>query len=204
MLSKSLGFAHISTGDMLRAAVRDGTEQGLRAKSYIESGMLVPDDVVDGIVRERVQQPDCVEGVILDGYPRTLIQAATLRTFFVQNGFRTITFGIGVTEDVLIARLGARWTCPKCNKTYSSNAHPGKLCDDCGVNLLQREDDAVEVIRERLKIYDEMTTPLIQYYKNRNSYVQIDGEQSADKIFATIVGMVKQRVKSDAEKNQDR
>ena len=194
MLSETLGFAHISTGDMLRAAVRNETEQGLLAKSYIEAGLLVPDEVVDNIVNERMKQPDCAEGGIFDGYPRTLAQANTLWDLFEQNGVWSVTFGIDVREDVLIARLGVRWTCPKCDKTYSANLHPGKQCDKCGVNLVQRNDDAVEVIRERLKIYEERTMPLIQYYKNLCSYVQFDGEKSADEISNAIIDMVKQRV----------
>jgi adenylate kinase len=194
MLSAALGFAHISTGDMLRAAVRNGTEQGLRAKSYLDAGSLVPDEVVDSIVKERVHRPDCSEGFILDGYPRTLAQADTLQAIFERNGVWSFTLGISVKDEVLIARLGARWTCPSCNKTYSANFHSGELCDECGVKLVQRDDDAVSVIKARLEIYQERTAPLIQYYKDRFSYIQIDGEQSADAIFNTVVDMVKRRV----------
>jgi adenylate kinase len=200
LLSEKFGFAHISTGDMLRTAVKNGTEQGVRAKTFIEAGMLAPDEVVDGIVRERLQQEDCRRGFILDGYPRTLPQADTLQALFAQDVIRSFTIGISVKDDVLVARLGGRWICPSCNRTFSRQLSSGSLkglCDKCGVALTQRNDDAVEVITERLRVYREQTAPLIKYYQERGTYFQIDGDQSPAKIFYSIRDTIAKRDGAD-------
>jgi len=196
MLSEALGWAHISTGDMLRAAVKNGTELGSKAKAFIESGLLVPDEVVDAIVRERVRKQDCERGFILDGYPRTLPQAVTLQSFFDQDGIRSRTFGICARDSVLIERLGARWTCPDCNKTFSVYLHSDGVCDKCGCSLVQRDDDTVEVIKGRLRVYYATTEPLIRYYQDRKTYIQVDGEQTVEEIFDVISDSVKNLMES--------
>jgi len=189
LLSEKFKFAHISTGDMLRTAVKNGTEQGLKAKAFIEAGMLAPDEVVDGIVKERLQLPDCKRGFILDGYPRTLSQADTLQAVFAMDVVQSFTVGIRVEDAAIVARLGGRWICPKCNRTFSQQLSSGALngvCDKCGVELTHRNDDAVEVITERLRIYRERTAPLIRYYQERGTYIQIDGDRSPAEVFYAI------------------
>lgn len=198
MMSEVFRFAHISTGDILRAAVKHKTELGNKAKRFMESGMLVPDEVVDAIVAERLKQEDCGHGFILDGYPRTIPQAETLQSLFGKDGIQILTLGIHVEDAVLLERLASRWTCPRCSKTFSETLAPGTMhghCDACNVPLVQRKDDAAEVIAERLQVYRDMTKPLIHYYQDRDAYVEVDGERSVREIFDAIIGIVKDRAK---------
>jgi len=203
LLSETLSFAHISTGDMLRTAIKNETEDGWRAKSFIEAGLLVPDELVDAIVYERVRQADCARGFILDGYPRTLPQAETLHEYIEREDILSLTIGIGIPDEVLIARLGSRWMCPNCNRTFSKELSSGVLkglCDKCGVQLIHRTDDSDEVIAARLKIYHERTEPLVRYYQERGTYIQIDGDQLPAKVFYAIRKVVEDRRNSAAVK----
>ena len=204
LLSETLNFKHISTGDMLRTAIKDGTELGFRAKEFLEAGHLVPDELVDAIVYERLRQPDCEHGFILDGYPRTLTQADKLQGILEQDDIPSLTIGIRVPDEVLVARLVARWVCPNCNRTFSEQLSSGKLngfCDKCNVKLVHRADDTVEVVTERLKVYHGQTESLIRYYQDRGTFVPIDGDQSPAKIFYAIRGALEERMKSaQAEK----
>ena len=196
LLSETLSFAHISTGDMLRTAIKNGTEDGQRAKSFIEAGLLVPDELVDAIVDERLRQADCARGFILDGYPRTLPQAETLDGVIERDDILSLTIGIRIPDEVLIARLGSRWMCPNCNRTFSKELSSGilkGLCDKCGVKLIHRTDDTDEVIAARLNVYHEQTEPLVRYYQERGTYIQIDGDQLPAKVFYAIRNVVEER-----------
>ena len=203
LLSGTFNFAHISTGDMLRMAIKDGTENGIQAKTFIESGQLVPNELVDAIVNERLRHDDCRRGFILDGYPRTLSQADTLQRILDQENVRTITVCISVTDKVLFVRLGSRWMCPNCNRTFSIELSSGALkgvCDKCDVNLVHRVDDSIDVITARLKVYHEQTEPLLRYYQGRETYVPVDGDQAPAIVFYAIRGAVEKRMNSASVK----
>jgi len=192
----TFNFAHISTGDMLRTAIKDGTELGRRAKAIIESGLLVPDELVDAIVRERLKEPDCANGFILDGYPRTWSQADTLQGILDQDDILSIPIGIKVADEVLIARLVSRWMCPNCNRTFSKELSSGiltGLCDKCGIQLIHRKDDNEEVVAARLKVYHEQTEPLIRYYEDLGAYVPVEGDQVPAKVFYAIRNVLEER-----------
>ncbi|MFX1453097.1 MAG: adenylate kinase [Promethearchaeota archaeon] len=177
---------HLSTGDMLRQAVRDGTELGKTAKSYMESGQLVPDDLVIGIIKERLEKPDCKNGYILDGFPRTLQQAEALDKI---EKISTVLF-IDVPFEELVHRLAGRWSCPKCGAVYNLKYTPPDnkndkeqwLCDSCMNVLIQREDDTEEIVRNRIKTYENQSEPLIKYYEKKNLLERINGMGSIDRI----------------------
>jgi adenylate kinase len=190
MMSEELKVPQISTGDMLREALKNQTELGKKAKAYMESGGLVPDELVDAIVAERLTRPDSAKGFILDGYPRTINQAEALRNLLERDGTKVLTIGVEVPDDVLIDRLSSRWTCPKCQKMFNSKLDPSKAegkCDECGAALIQRKDDRPEVIAERLQVYHKATQPLIRYYKDRGSYTEVNGDRAVDEIFGSIM-----------------
>lgn len=193
LISERVKFPHISTGDMLREALKNQTELGNKAKQYMESGALVPDELVDAIVAERLRREDCDEGVILDGYPRTISQAEALQSIFREDGSRVLTIGVEVGDGILIDRLSSRWTCPGCGKMFNAKLDPSKAggkCDACGAGLVQRKDDTKEVIAERLQVYHKATLPLIQYYRERNFYFGVDGDQPIETILETIMNRI--------------
>lgn len=193
MMGEELKFPHISTGDMLREALKNQTELGKKAKAFMESGGLVPDDLVDAIVAERLEREDCDRGFILDGYPRTIAQAEAVQKLFDKDGTRILTLGVEVADGELIKRLSSRWTCPKCGKMYNANLDPGKIggqCDECSTALVQRKDDTAEVIAERLQVYHETTQPLIQYYQNKDVYVEVDGDKAVEEIYKAIMNII--------------
>ena len=199
LLSETLGFTHISSGDMLRTAIKNGTEHGGRAKKFIDAGLLVPDELVDDIVSERLRQSDCSNRFILDGYPRTLTQANKLQEFFNKENILSLTIGIRIPDEVLIERLEARWVCPNCNRTFSEQLSSGTLkglCDKCGAKLVHRADDIVEVITARLKVYHEQTEPLIRYYEERGIYAPINGDQLPALVFYAIRNVLEERKNS--------
>jgi adenylate kinase len=196
MMSEALNFPHISTGDMLREALKNQTELGKKAKAFMESGALVPDELVDAIVAERLGRKDCDRGFILDGYPRTIAQAEALRTLFDKDGAKILTLGVEVGDSVLIGRLSSRWTCPQCGKMFNANLDPSRIkgqCDECGTALIQRKDDTAEVIAERLQVYHKTTQPLVRYYQEQKAYVEINGDRAVNEIFDSIIGIVKSR-----------
>jgi len=183
-LIEKYAIPHISTGDMLREAMRQGTPLGIKAKEYVEKGSLVPDDVVIGIVRERLQMPDCSEGFLLDGFPRTVPQAEALDAFVKLD----CVIDIEVPFDILMDRITHRWICRKCGATYRIT-QPDKaklICEKCGGQLYQRQDDKPETFSERLRVYEAQTQPLIDYYKQRGILIAINGNQSVDATFADI------------------
>lgn len=189
-LAKELSIPHISTGDMFREAVARGTEMGMKAKEYMDRGELVPDDVVIGVVKERLSQPDCANGFILDGFPRTVAQAEALERVMEELG-KNIEYAISidVAEDEIVRRLSGRRTCEACGKVYHVIYNPPKqegVCDACGGTLYQRDDDREETIRNRLRVYNEKTAPLIDFYARRGVLKSIDGSKPVDEVTADI------------------
>lgn len=180
VLSKDLGVLHISTGDMLREAVKAGTPLGIEAKKNMDDGKLVPDKVVIGLVAERLERPDSKIGFILDGFPRTAEQAKALDVELKMLDMPLdMALDFETTLPMIIRRLSGRRLCPKCNKNYHVRNYPPKkegICDLCGSTLVQRPDDREEAIETRLKLYREVTEPLIQYYKDSGRLVQLDGD----------------------------
>ena len=167
VLCKRLGIPTISTGNILRAAIKDGTPTGLKAKSYIDAGALVPDEVIIGIVDERLAQDDCRNGYILDGVPRTIAQAEALEKAGIQ--FDAVV-SIEISEEEIIRRMSGRRVCAACGSSYNVEFVPPRregVCDNCGGKLIQRKDDTPETVRERLKVYHTETEPLVDFYAAR-------------------------------------
>ena len=180
----ALKIPQISTGDILRRAMKEGTDTGLKAKSYIDAGKLVPDEVIIDIVRERLAMDDCKSGYILDGFPRTVPQAEALDTFAVIDS----VIELAVDDQVLVDRLSGRRVCVKCGATYHLSMLNGKTtCDVCGEELIQRNDDKAETVLNRLQVYHAQTAPLIGYYEQKNLLQKIDGAQGLENTFAAIM-----------------
>jgi len=194
MLTERFGIPQISTGDILRAAVKEGTPMGVKAKSFMDAGALVPDEVVIGIVRERLQKDDCGQGFILDGFPRTVAQADALKDALKELG-RDLdaVVSLEVDSEALVERLTGRRTCRQCGKGYHVKFDPPAVadrCDVCGGELYQRDDDQEATIRNRLDVYNRQTAPLVTYYREAGLLAPIDGmmEMSAvqEKILAVL------------------
>ncbi len=189
-LAERLGVPHVASGDIFRWHVRQDTELGRLAKPYMDRGELVPDDVTIAMVIDRLRQPDCAHGVLLDGFPRTVPQAQALDERLAEFGWcvGVVPF-IRVSEEVLIRRLAGRWICRKCGAVYHSEfrppAKPG-VCDLCGAALYQREDDKPETAKRRLQVYFERTLPVLAYYERQGLLVEIDGEQSIDDVHRAL------------------
>ncbi|WP_406660857.1 adenylate kinase [Methanolobus sp. ZRKC3] len=194
-LSKQYDIPHISTGDILRANVRDGTELGMKAKEYMDKGELVPDEVLIGLIKNRINESDCEVGYLLDGYPRTIPQADALASILGEiNKPLDAVLNIDVSDDELVARLGGRRTC-SCGESYHMKFNPPEkedVCNACGSELYQRDDDKENVIRQRLTTYNEKTKPLINYYENLGILVNIDGTGTVDGVFADICKVMDQ------------
>lgn len=191
MMVEKLGIPQISTGDMLRAAVKEGTELGRKAKEYMDQGKLVPDEVVIGIVKERLSAPDCEKGFILDGFPRTIPQAEALDKVLGELG-KGIEYVINVVvpNEDLLTRLTGRRTCRQCGAMYHVVFNPPQkegVCDKCGGELYQRDDDKEETIIQRLKVYENQTAPLIEYYRGKGVLYDVDGTGSIQEIFQRIL-----------------
>lgn len=192
--ARQRGVPWISTGAMLREAVQAGSALGRAAKSVMDAGQLVGDDVVIGIVRERLDQRDAVEGFVLDGFPRSLPQAQELDTLIDARGPLVIV-DIEVPEEILVARLQARRICGNCGW----NATPGVIaCEKCGGPLVQRSDDNTDVVRERLRVYARSTQPIVEYYRRRPTFRCVDGDQTLDSVAADIAAAVASVVGSRA------
>ncbi|MCD6430137.1 MAG: adenylate kinase [Deltaproteobacteria bacterium] len=189
----ALQIPQISTGDILRAAVKEGTEMGLEAKKYMDAGKLVPDSVVIGIIDDRLKEEDCVKGFILDGFPRTVEQAASLGEM-LEKGGRSIdhVVSIDVPDADLMARLTGRWMCT-CGASFHKLFNPSKvdgICDLCGAKLYQRDDDKEAAIKVRLENYHNQTAPLIDFYSSKDLLRSIPGTGSPDDIYAAIMAVV--------------
>ena len=196
-LVKKYNIPQISTGDMFRAAVKEGTPLGLKAKAYMDSGSLVPDEVTIGIVRERLAKDDCKGGFILDGFPRTVEQADALAKILDELGKKiSCVLNISVPADYLVERAVGRRICRKCGATYHVKFHAPKaesVCDECGGELYQRADDNAETMTKRLAAYEASTRPLIDYYKSAGIYHEIDGRQSIDKVTEDLEDVLREK-----------
>lgn len=190
MMVEKYGVPQISTGDMLREAVKNRSTMGLKAKAYMDSGSLVPDDVVVSIVEERITGPDCSKGFLLDGFPRTIAQADALQSMLSRRGLKIdLVLSIEVDDEELIKRLTGRRTCMTCGEPYHVIFNPPKVdgrCDRCGGELYQRDDDKEETIRNRISTYHRQTAPLIAYYSEKGLLRSIDGSGSPKEIFERI------------------
>ncbi|MBF8267613.1 MAG: adenylate kinase [Dehalococcoidia bacterium] len=186
VVADSLGIAHIASGDLLRDHQERGTKLGSMARSYMQQGLLVPDDVIIGMIEERLHSSDAQRGYVLDGFPRTLEQARALDKTMEKEGQRIdLAVNIRVSEKELIRRLGGRLVCRRCQRPYHEVSSPPRkrgVCDECGGELYQREDDTSEAVRRRIQVYAKQTAPLIQYYYERGGLVEIDGEGSIDEV----------------------
>ncbi|HMM19623.1 MAG TPA: adenylate kinase [Selenomonadales bacterium] len=189
------GIPHISTGDMFRAAVKEGTLLGLEAKRYMDAGQLVPDSVTIGIVKERLAKADCKSGFILDGFPRTLEQATALDSTLQELGIRLDrVINITAPSGELVRRMTGRRVCRKCGATYHVVFNPPAKdgqCDKCAGEVYQRDDDREETVAKRLNVYQVQTQPLIDYYRNQGLYTEIDGLQPIEKVFEDITGSLR-------------
>ncbi len=190
MLIDSYGIPQISTGDMLRAAVKNQTQLGLEAKKFMDSGQLVPDSVVIGLAKDRIAQPDCSKGFMLDGFPRTVPQAEALDKVLADMGKKLDhVISIEVANSELLGRLTGRRTCKACGQGFHVMFDPPKTagkCDKCGGDLFQRDDDNETTVGNRLKVYDDQTKPLIDYYQAKGLLRPIDGVGAISDIFGRI------------------
>jgi adenylate kinase len=192
---ESFGLPHISTGDIFRKAVADGTPLGLDAKRYMDAGELVPDEVTIGIVKERLSQPDAAEGFILDGFPRTVPQADALGAALgsMGTGLDAVIL-VDVPREALVDRLTARRQCRSCGRIYNvmgdMPADPA-VCDACGGEVYQRADDTVETVTNRLDVYDRNTSPLVEYYRDKGLLRPVDGDRDVDDVFADVAAIVR-------------
>ena len=189
-IQETFGIPQISTGDILREARKRGTELGRQAAGYMDRGELVPDDVILGLVRERLSRPDCGDGFVLDGFPRTLAQAEGLDGILREmDKSLDRVVSLVVPDDVIVRRLSARRVCERCGREYNLETRPPKrdeICDLCGGRLVQRSDDRPETIRERLRVYREKTEPLRAFYLKRGIWVEVDGVGNVDEVFGRI------------------
>ncbi|MBI4744314.1 MAG: adenylate kinase [Actinobacteria bacterium] len=190
---KEYNVPHVSTGDIFRKAVSDKTEMGIKAKAYMDRGELVPDEIVIGIVKERLMTDEFKDGFILDGFPRTVAQADALAFSLGEMGKKLdMVLSIDVDKEELIQRLTGRRVC-NCGKTYHMVFNPPRkdeICDECGEPLKQRDDDKIETVNKRLDVYFNQTLPLINYYKNNGLLRVIDGRKSASDVFEEIRGVI--------------
>jgi adenylate kinase len=188
------GIPHISTGDMLREAARKGTALGLAAKAHMEAGELVSDEIVSGIAAERISQPDCEEGFILDGFPRTLGQARFLQELLIeQRRGQPLVIYLKVDSEILTKRLGGRRSCPNCGRVYNMYFSPparDEVCDIDGAPLVRRADDHEDAIRHRLAAYCAMTQPLIDYYRERGLLYDVDGNRNFEEVAQDVIELV--------------
>ena len=194
IVSEKLAIPAVSTGAIIREAIKNGTEMGKSAKSFIEQGALVPDEVVIGIIKDRLSEKDCENGFILDGFPRTIPQAEALTKALADKGEK-IDFAINVEvpDESIVNRMSGRRACLTCGATYHIKYNaPAKenVCDTCGAELVLRDDDKPETVLKRLSVYHEQTQPLIDYYKNEGVLREVDGTQDMNKVFDDILAIL--------------
>ena len=190
MIAEKYNIPHISTGDIFRANIKNGTELGKKAKEYIDQGQLVPDELTLDLVMDRFKKDDCKNGYVLDGFPRTIPQAEALKAALEKMG-ETIDYAINVEvpDENIVNRMGGRRACPGCGRTYHIKHNPPKvedICDVCGAKLMLRDDDKPETVTKRLSVYHEQTKPLIDFYKKEGVLREVDGTQDLNDVFQAI------------------
>jgi adenylate kinase len=194
MIAEKYNIPHISTGDIFRANIKNGTELGKEAKGYMDKGQLVPDELTVKLLLDRVAQADCKNGYVLDGFPRTIPQAEVLDGELTKNGEKLdYAIDVDVPDENIIHRMGGRRACLKCGATYHVEYVPPKkdgICDVCGSELVLRDDDKPETVKNRLKVYHDQTQPLIEYYTKQNVLHSVDGTQDVNKVFSDITEML--------------
>jgi adenylate kinase len=193
-LKETVGLAHVSSGDLFRENIGQETELGLKAKEFVDSGRLVPDEITIGMILDRISRPDCAKGFMLDGFPRNNQQAEALDKALSGQG-RGIdkALYINVSTDELVRRLAGRWTCPKCSAVYHEVNQPPKqpgVCDNCGSELAQRQDDRPDVVRRRIEIQLENLEPLLAYYRRQGKLQEVDGERDGDSVTSDLERLI--------------
>jgi adenylate kinase len=191
LLAERTGLVHVSSGDLFRENLKNQTELGRLAKSFMDKGELVPDDVTISMIRERLTRPDCAAGAILDGFPRTPVQAEALEKMLAEfkGQVDTVPY-ITADEEVLVERVSGRWTCRASGHIYHEKFSPPKragLCDVDGSDLYQRDDDKVETVKKRIGVYLTQTMPLVDYYRRRGKLVEVDGRQTVEEVNSTLL-----------------
>ena len=186
-ISELYGIAHISTGDMLRPQMREGTPLGAEAKGYIDRGELVPDELIVAMVAERIKEEDCANGFLLDGFPRTVSQAEAL------NGISDIdmVIDIAVPAERLMERIGGRRMCSGCGAGYHTSSYHKDTCEKCGASLYIRDDDRPETVKHRITVYERQTKPLIDYYREKGNLSRVNGDNTPDRVFDDVAAAIK-------------
>ena len=194
MIADQYSIPHISTGDIFRANIKNGTELGMEAKKYMDQGLLVPDELTVRILLDRVAKEDCKDGYVLDGFPRTIPQAEVLEDALDKLGDQIdYAINVEVPDEHIIRRMGGRRACLSCGATYHIEHVPPKkegVCDQCGQELVLRDDDKPETVKNRLRVYQEQTQPLIDFYTKRNVLKSVDGTQDMQDVFHAIIGIL--------------
>ena len=190
-IAEKYQIPHISTGDIFRANIKGGTELGMKAKTFMDQGMLVPDEITIGMLMDRIGQEDCINGYVLDGFPRTIPQAESLTKALAERGEKVdYAINVDVPDENIVNRMGGRRACVGCGATYHITFNPPVkegICDTCGQELVLRDDDKPETVKKRLDVYHQQTQPLIDYYKNAEVLAEVDGTQPMDAVFQGIV-----------------
>ncbi len=190
-IAEKYQIPHISTGDIFRANIKGGTELGMKAKTFMDQGMLVPDEITIGMLMDRIGQEDCANGYVLDGFPRTIPQAESLTKALAERGEKVdYAINVDVPDENIINRMSGRRACLGCGATYHIKFNPPVkegVCDTCGQELVLRDDDKPETVKKRLDVYHQQTQPLIDYYKNAEVLAEVDGTQPMDAVFQGIV-----------------
>lgn len=193
-IAEKYHIPHISTGDIFRANIKAGTELGMKAKSFMDQGQLVPDEVTIGMLLDRISQDDSKNGYVLDGFPRTIPQAESLTAALKERGEKIdYAVNVDVPDENIVNRMSGRRACVGCGATYHVVYNAPKtenICDTCGEKLILRDDDKPETVKNRLKVYHDQTQPLIDYYKNEGVLVEVDGTQNLEKVFQDIVAVL--------------
>ena len=194
LISKKYELTHISTGDIFRANLKQGTPLGLKAKEYMDKGLLVPDELVCDLVADRVGQDDCKNGYLLDGFPRTVVQAENFDKFLKDGGEElSVVLNIQAPFEDLFNRAAGRRVCKQCGKTYNVISLPPRtegICDACGGELIHRADDQPETVKNRLKVYEDQTSPLVEYYTESGRIANIDGNRPIPEVFEEICALL--------------
>ena len=194
MIAEKFGIPHISTGDIFRANIKNGTELGKKAKEFMDKGLLVPDELTVQLLLDRVANEDCKNGYVLDGFPRTIPQADVLDSELTKLGDKVdFAVNVDVPDENIVRRMSGRRACLKCGATYHIEHIPPKtegICDKCGSELVQRDDDKPETVQNRLSVYHEQTQPLIDYYDRKNILKTVDGTKDMQEVFNDIVNIL--------------